>query len=620
MRVDIKGNNKQLKKSLNDSKKSIGGFSNAVKTAGKALIGAFAIKSVIVGIKNMATELGKTADRLLDLEQITGLSTDKLQEYEHVARIAGVNSEFYARAVEGLTQRLARGAEMSSTLRSGFESLGIAMHDSAGNLRDGSEVTEEVITQLAGMNDITRRNVIGAQIFSGAWKELAPVLALGSDGIEQAKQEARELGLVMDKEALASANEMRIEMETLNAQWKQMRFDIMQEAVPALQFLVRGMKNSIEGFKIMIGLQDRMDSVFGTSEEEAKGIISSMSEVTDMEEFRAKLVQETIFYQNKSRELLNSEDEELQKIGNRYKEIGDYLRENYQTIVDNKQNQIEAAEAAAKAEEIAAKEAAEAQKQELGDIGRLQEQIKQAEANYITANSDAERSAALQQIELLKRQLELIEAKARVQAQGTQGTQLPGVMPSIGVAPIQTEGANMDVLANQIQGVGAAAEQTQDKINNLSESMVNWQQLGVNAAMNIGSALGQVASDSDSSTQDVLKNTFKQIVAMLVQQIVATVPFPASLAVAAGAGAMTSLLVPGFATGGEIPAGYPNDSFVAGLTSGEKVLNPSETAAYNEWIRSGGMGNGGGEVKFRISGQELVGVLNRHINRINENS
>src|SRR5690554_3474782 len=47
----------------------------------------------------LATDAGKTADRLLDLSEITGLSTDTLQEFDVVAAEAGVSSEGLARSI-----------------------------------------------------------------------------------------------------------------------------------------------------------------------------------------------------------------------------------------------------------------------------------------------------------------------------------------------------------------------------------------------------------------------------------------------------------------------------------------------------------------------------------------
>jgi hypothetical protein len=91
------------------------------------------------------------------------------------------------------------------------------------------------------------------------------------------------------------------------------------------------------------------------------------------------------------------------------------------------------------------------------------------------------------------------------------------------------------------------------------------------------------------------------------------VPFPGNLAaIAAGIAAVVAGMtmgsagirglssVPGLAQGGVIPAGFPNDTYPALLSSGETVVPPGKL---NDLM--------GGEVVFTIKGDTLVGVLNK---------
>lgn len=75
--------------------------------------------------------------------------------------------------------------------------------------------------------------------------------------------------------------------------------------------------------------------------------------------------------------------------------------------------------------------------------------------------------------------------------------------------------------------------------------------------------------------------------------LIAGIVIPGAAAIAAGIAAValgqlvkTSFKPKGFATGGVIPAGFPNDTYYARLTSGERVLTPSQN---KEWER-GAMG------------------------------
>lgn len=70
----------------------------------------------------------------------------------------------------------------------------------------------------------------------------------------------------------------------------------------------------------------------------------------------------------------------------------------------------------------------------------------------------------------------------------------------------------------------------------------------------------------------------------------------------------------GFATGGIVGGtSYSGDKQYIRVNSGEMILNGQQQARLFSMINSGG---GGGEVTFRIAGQQLVGVLNNYNNKM----
>lgn len=67
----------------------------------------------------------------------------------------------------------------------------------------------------------------------------------------------------------------------------------------------------------------------------------------------------------------------------------------------------------------------------------------------------------------------------------------------------------------------------------------------------------------------------------------------------------------GYATGGIVGGtSYTGDRVLARVNSGEMILNPTQQANLFSMLNTGGMGSG--EVKFRIDGTTLVGVLNNY--------
>ena len=73
----------------------------------------------------------------------------------------------------------------------------------------------------------------------------------------------------------------------------------------------------------------------------------------------------------------------------------------------------------------------------------------------------------------------------------------------------------------------------------------------------------------------------------------------------------------GFATGGIVGGtSYTGDRNMIRVNSGEMVLTRGQQASLWNAINGGGIG--GGQVTFKISGQELVGVLTNYNSKMNK--
>jgi len=132
------------------------------------------------------------------------------------------------------------------------------------------------------------------------------------------------------------------------------------------------------------------------------------------------------------------------------------------------------------------------------------------------------------------------------------------------------------------------------------------------SAEDIGASLAMMAATGKASTSDMIKQALAESVAHLIKTIMATVPFPANIALAVGAGALAGKLsnaIPAFADGGVVPQGFPNDSYLARLTSGETILPAGEP------LPTGG----NMQLTTRVSGQDLLFLLNEATRRNNVN-
>ena len=225
-----------ITKFANENEKKFKQFGKNVTEVGKKLsVGLTGSIAVATGAMFALTKnVGDTADRLLDLSDITGMTTDSIQEYQYVAKQAGVSTEAITNAAEGLTRRLISTSEAGSSATQMMHGLGIATKNSNGELRNASDIMDDSLKVLADMENQTERNALGAQMFGGAWKDLAPILSMGSDGIEKARQEARDLGIVLDEDALNSANKFRQATVKLTAQLDGLKNQIGAKLAPIM--------------------------------------------------------------------------------------------------------------------------------------------------------------------------------------------------------------------------------------------------------------------------------------------------------------------------------------------------------------------------------------------------
>lgn len=185
------------------------------------------------GLIALSKASGDAADRILDLSEITGLSTDSIQEWQHVSTVAGVETEALTGAVEGLVRRIPQLESEGGKASEALEGLGVTYEDLSKLSPD--EQVDTLMNKLSEMEDPLKRNAAGSQLFGGAWKEIAPILGMGADEIAKTREEAHDLGVVLSEDSLNDANDFRVEMDKLMATLKGVFLQIGADLAPMLR-------------------------------------------------------------------------------------------------------------------------------------------------------------------------------------------------------------------------------------------------------------------------------------------------------------------------------------------------------------------------------------------------
>jgi hypothetical protein len=235
---------KQINKDITDAEKSVKTFQKELGRLGANLsrIGTELSKNLSVPLAAVGTAIGvaslKTgeyASQLLSMSEATGLSTDSLQEFENVARNAGVSSDALLNKTMVLSNKLDEIAKGTGGAAEAMDKLGISVTNSDGSFRSMEELFPQVLGELNKLENTTERNNIAQTIFGGKIGDLAPVLALSSNELANLRKEAHDAGRIMGNDALVNADEFRIAVENLKDEFSVMTMKIASSFIPILQ-------------------------------------------------------------------------------------------------------------------------------------------------------------------------------------------------------------------------------------------------------------------------------------------------------------------------------------------------------------------------------------------------
>lgn len=179
------------------------------KAAGVAIAASFAAVSAAAvaagkALVDMAVEGAAYADTVLTESTVTGIATDKLQEYMYAAELVDVSTETLTKSMAKQIKSMKSVQDGSKSMTAAYEALGVSVLDSNGNLRDSDTVYWELIDSLGKVQNETERDALAMQILGKSAQELNPLIEAGADRMQELGDQARDAGYVVSDEMLAA--------------------------------------------------------------------------------------------------------------------------------------------------------------------------------------------------------------------------------------------------------------------------------------------------------------------------------------------------------------------------------------------------------------------------------
>jgi lambda family phage tail tape measure protein len=183
-----------------------------IRTLGGALIGVTTVGGLAALIDrsiSAANAIGKSADTI-------GVGVEALQELRFAAKASGVEQQTLDMALQRFTRRAAEAAQGTGEAKDALAQMGIALRDQSGNLRSSEDLLADVADAFARIEDPAERVRLAFKLFDSQGVALVNLLRGGSGALEEMRDRARDLGIVLDEHLVRDAERARTELDTLS--------------------------------------------------------------------------------------------------------------------------------------------------------------------------------------------------------------------------------------------------------------------------------------------------------------------------------------------------------------------------------------------------------------------
>lgn len=182
---------------------------NGINAGTAAAVGGFAalIAAVVKAEKKLMSitkESAEYAKEIKTLASVTGQSTEQIQEFQYASDMIGVSYDRVKDSLKEITNKMQEAQNGSEDTAKAFETLGVKIEGTDGNLRSADAVFYDVIDSLGNMHNQAQRDALAMDLMSESAQELNPLIEVGSEGLKKYTDEAHEMGYVLDNEAIAA--------------------------------------------------------------------------------------------------------------------------------------------------------------------------------------------------------------------------------------------------------------------------------------------------------------------------------------------------------------------------------------------------------------------------------
>jgi len=271
VKLDDKATNKM--NSITGSMKSMG-----AQMAKVGAIMAAAAAAITVAFGKMLKDWAAAGDEVAKMAKRTGWGTEALSEMRYVAKIAGTDINSLEKAVKRMSSTIEDAKDGLETYTRSFDKLGLSVEDVAK--MEPEDQFWAIALALAEVENVSTRAALAQDFFGRAGTDLLPLLAMGTEAINEQRKAAHDMGLVFDTEASASAERLTDAAAAVEGAMSGLRNTIVEELAPIITDLIENqIVPAIQSFREFVDENEALGNAFI---QVADGIVAIVNGIIDL--------------------------------------------------------------------------------------------------------------------------------------------------------------------------------------------------------------------------------------------------------------------------------------------------------------------------------------------------
>lgn len=199
-----------------------------------AAIGAAAVAAGAALFK-VGSGAAETLDRIDKMSQKIGVSRQGYQEWEYILSQNGMEIDKLQVGIKSLTTSIGQATDGTGKGAEAFRQLGVSIRDAQGDLKSQEAIFEDTVKALQAYPEGVDKARLANELFGRSGQELMPLLNSAAGSVDELKQRAHELGLIMSDDAITAGVKLQDTIDDVHRAFGSIATRIGIELMPLMQ-------------------------------------------------------------------------------------------------------------------------------------------------------------------------------------------------------------------------------------------------------------------------------------------------------------------------------------------------------------------------------------------------